>query len=677
MQTYLPGPARLSRLVADGRRFAQAFMTSMEEHPLLIYLTALPFTPIDSILYKTFHDKETFPWIAGGFEKAWSPLQMQLRGHLDGVLSVAFSPDGTRIVSGSLDRSVRIWDVASGEEVCPPLLGHHLSVTSVAYSPDGKQIVSASFDGTVGVWDVRTGAVLCVRPVPAGWVNSACFSADGKRVISGSEIQTDIAIGPDVIPPLRGRGGSDTIGMDSEELVNLEDLLDFRDPAATSMSNGNVCIWDAVSGKNVAPPLCGHEGPICSIAVSPDGTQIASSSQDRTLRMWNVNSGKAHARFTGHTGVVYSVAFSPDGTLIISGSSDSTVRIWNTQTGKEVRPPLYGHTTCVTSVCFSPDGMRIVSGSDDKTIRIWDAWSGVADEKFLPLFGHEDAVSSVAFSPDGKHIISGSKDSTIRIWDATLLKKSVSSLTVRAPVQCVRSLAFSRDGTRVACGAGRAITLWDTVSGAHICQLQGHHGAVLSVTFSPDGRYLASGSEDKTVRVWNTQDGLAMPVPLQGHQHPITSLTYTPDGFYIVSASDDRIIHVWNASSGAMVMPPMQGHPKWVPFVALHLNPVRIAAALSGDVLRPSDLATTYTFASIVNHGDIQLDVFVPRHVGSGWIIDMKAYKDISKLPPSIAVNTITKSTSLGGSIAIGTRSGQVVIMHFPPAIWEMGGIAR
>lgn len=303
MQTYLPGSTRLSRLVADGHRFAQAFMTSMEEHPLLIYLTALPFTPIDSILYKTFHDKETFPWIAGGFEKAWSPLQMQIRGHSDGVSSVAFSPDGTRIVSGSLDCSVRIWDVASGEEVCPPLLGHNLSVTSVAYSPDGRQIVSASFDGTVGVWDVRTGAVLRVRPVPAGWVNSACFSADGKRVISGSEIQTDVALGPGVIPPLRGRGGSDMIGLDSEDLVDLEDLLDFTDSAW--MSNGNVCIWDAASGKNVAPPFCGHEGPIYSIAVSPDGTRIASSSQDGTLRMWNINSGKALAPFTGHTGVVF------------------------------------------------------------------------------------------------------------------------------------------------------------------------------------------------------------------------------------------------------------------------------------------------------------------------------------------------------------------------------------
>jgi WD40 repeat protein len=316
--------------------------------------------------------------------------------------------------------------------------------------------------------------------------------------------------------------------------------------------------------------------------------------------------------------------------------------------------------------------MRIVSGSDDQTIRVWSARSGVADEEFLPLLEHGGYISSVAFSPDGKHIVSGSSDSTIRIWDAKSLKKYVPSLMARTSVQCVQSLAFSPDGKRIACGAGRTITLCDTASGAQVLQLQGHQSAVLSVTFSPDGRYIVSGSEDKTVRVWDTQTGLETLEPLQGHQHPITSLAYAPDGFYIVSASDDRVIHVWNALSGAKVMPAIHGHPKWVPLVALHLSPVRIAAALSGDIICPSELVTTYSLASIVDHNDIQVDIFIPRHVGSGWIVDVKAHKrNLCKLPPSISVNAVMKSTSRGRSIVIGTRSGRVVIMHFPLAIWE------
>jgi WD40 repeat protein len=646
----------------------------MEEHPLLIYQTALPFTPVDSILYKTFHDKQLFPWIAGGFQKGWSSLQMQLCGHSEGVLSVAFSPDGTRIVSGSSDCSIRIWDFAFGGEVCPPLMGHTLSVTSVAYSPDGKQIVSSAFDGTVGLWDARTGAVLHMRPVEASWVNAVCFSPDGKRIISGSERPIEVALGPDFIEPLRGRGGSNLVAFDSNDYTSLgDDLAGLKDLAA-SMSHSNVCIWDAASSRNIVPPLCGHEGPIYSIAVSPDGKHIVSGSKDRTLRLWDANSGKGVLTpFMGHEGAVYSVAFSSDGTLIASGSSDTTVRVWDTQTSQEVRQPLYGHKGSVKSVCFSPDGTLIVSGSDDKTIRIWDARSGITDNIFMPLCGHEGHISSVAFSPDGKYIVSGSNDTTIRIWNAQSLKKNISTL---APIQGphVRALAFSLDNTRVASCAGCTTAVWDTASGAKILQLQGHQGSVSSVVFSPDGQYIASGSEDKTVRVWNARTGFVVQGPLQGHQHPITSMAYSPDGFHIVSASDGHDIRVWNASSGLMVFPAIRCHPKWVPSVALHLNPVRIAAAQKGDILCPSELATTHSLGSVVNHAAMQLDIFVPRHVGSGWIVDLIAHeKKLSKLPPSMSVNTVTKSAASQKSVAIGLQNGQVVIMHFPPVMSNLG----
>jgi WD40 repeat protein len=313
-----------------------------------------------------------------------------------------------------------------------------------------------------------------------------------------------------------------------------------------------------------------------------------------------------------------------------------------------------------------------VSGSNDKTIRIWDARSGAADEVFPPLSGHEGRISSVAFSPDGKHIVSGSSDSTIRIWDAASLKKYVSSSMTRAQELCVHSMAFSPDGARIACGVGHTITLWDTTSGAQILQLRGHQSPVSSLIFSPNAQYIASGSEDKTVRVWDAQTGSAIHEPLQGHQHPVTSMAYSPDGCCIVSASKDHVIRVWNASSGTMVFPAIRGHTNWVPSVALHLNPARITAALKGDILCTSELATPYTLGSVADATAIQLDIFVPRHVGTGWIVDMKAHKEnISKLPPSISINTVTNSASSRRSIAIGTRSGQVVIMHFPPVIWQ------
>ncbi|KAF7980717.1 hypothetical protein HWV62_37189 [Athelia sp. TMB] len=309
---------------------------------------ALAFTPKDTLIYKTFHHPK-LPCVVTGSETIWPPQLQVLQGHEDSVFSVAFSPDGSKIVSGSGDKTVRVWDTVTGQLAFPPLQGHEDFVFSVAFSPDGSKIVSGSGDKTVRVWDAVTGQ-LAFPPLQghAGYVRSVAFSPDGSKIVSGSDDKT-------------------------------------------------VRVWDAITGQLAFPPLQGHEAYVLSVAFSPDGSKIVSGSSDQTVRVWDVVTGQlAFPPLQGHAGYVRSVAFSPDGSKIVSGSSDQTVRLWDAVTGQAALPPFLGHNDAVESVMYSADGSRIVSGSADIHIRVWDATTG---QLFAPPFQGLSAYMSFMAQP--------------------------------------------------------------------------------------------------------------------------------------------------------------------------------------------------------------------------------------------------------------------------------------
>jgi WD40 repeat protein len=239
-QANSSGPSNLIDLVRDGSRFTRTFGTSIKEHPLLVYFGALPFAPINSAIYKQFCDAQLFPTISGGYQQSWSPLLLVLTGHSHCVYSVAYSPDGKHIVSGSHDKTVRVWNGSSGFEIFPALRGHEDAVLSVAFSPDGKRIISGSRDKTVRVWDAKSGVeiLLCLQG-HEGAVCSVAISPDGTRFISGSADKT-------------------------------------------------VRIWDAQLGVEILPALHGHGHVVMAVAFSPDGTQIVSGSGDglRGMHHW-------------------------------------------------------------------------------------------------------------------------------------------------------------------------------------------------------------------------------------------------------------------------------------------------------------------------------------------------------------------------------------------------------
>ncbi|KAM5348925.1 hypothetical protein ACJ41O_008748 [Fusarium nematophilum] len=417
------------------------------------------------------------------------------------VNAVAFSPDGSRIASGSGDNTVRVWDAKSGREV-RKLEGHSDSVNAVAFSPDGSRIASGSGDNTgriasgsgdntVRVWDAKSGREVRKLGGHSYWVNAVAFSPDGSRIASGSYDNT-------------------------------------------------VRVWDIKLGREVRK-LEGHSSWVSSVAFSPDGSRIASGSGDNTVRVWDAKSGREVHKLEGHSDSVNAVAFSLDGSRIASGSDDKTVRVWDTKLGRKVN-----------AVAFSPDGSRIASGSDDKTVRVWDTKLGrkVRKLKVRKLEGHRDWVNAVAFSPDGSRIASGSDDKTVRVWD-TKSGREVRKLEGHS--SWVNAVAFSPDGSRIASGSyDKTVRVWDIKLGREVRKLEGHHDSVRSVAFSPDGSCIASGSDDDTVRVWDAKSGREV-CKLEGHSSWVRSVAFSPDGSRIASGSDDNTVGVWDIKLGREV----------------------------------------------------------------------------------------------------------------------------
>jgi WD40 repeat protein/serine/threonine protein kinase len=504
-----------------------------------------------------------------------------LGGHTRLVKSLNFSPDGQRLVSGSYDETVRIWDSATGQELFSL---KHAGVTSVAFSPDGQRLASGSSDGTVKLWDSATGQELFSLKGHAEGVWSVAFSPDGQRLASGSADQT-------------------------------------------------VRIWDSATGKELFS-LKGHAGQICSVAFSPDGQRLASGSWDNTVRLWDIMTGKELFAIKDPGGLL-SLAFGPDGQRLASGDSDKVVRIWDSVTGQELFS-LKGHAEGAWSVAFSPDGQRLASGSSDGTVKLWDITTGkeqfnlrynlVYGEKWqtngdqlMPVDGYNRAVklwdsmsgkeldflkyhrhwaTSIASHPDGQRLASASMDGTVKIWDGTTDKELFSFKGHSGPASCV---AFSQDGKYlVSASMDGTVMIWDSASGKVQFILKGHAGPVYSVAFCPDSRHLASGSIDGTVKIWNCATGEEL-FTLKGHAGPVMSVVFSPDGQRLASGSQDKTVKIWDPLTGTPLFD-LRGHKDRVQSVAFSPDGRRLASGGDDATVKIWDSSSGQELFSLKAH---------------------------------------------------------------------------
>ena len=317
---------------------------------------------------------------------------------------------------------------------------------------------------------------------------------------------------------------------------------------ATGDTNGEVWLWqtDLASGE-IGPHLQtfqGHQNWICSVVFSHDGQYLASGSADRTVKVWDVSTGKCLHTLAGHTNWVMSVAFSPDGAYLASGSADHTIKLWEVATGKCLHT-LAEHARGVWSIAFSPTGDSLVSGSVDRTVKVWDPETGECQHT---LSGHEHGVWSVAFSPTGDALASGSADQTIKLWD---VHTGQCQHTLTGHSNWVWSVAFSPTGQYLTSGsADQTVRLWEVATGQCLRVLPGHQNWVWSVAFSPAGEYLVSGSEDRTMRLWRFHTGQCLKT-LQGTSNWVWSVAFSPQGDTLASGHGDRRVHVWDVHSGA------------------------------------------------------------------------------------------------------------------------------
>jgi len=500
---------------------------------------------------------------------AWKTL----RGHLGGVMSVAFSPDGQRIVTGSWDLTAKVWEAASGRELLT-LKGHSAGICSAAFSPDGQRIVTGSDDFTAKVWDAGSGQELLTLRGHLDTFRSVAFSPDGQRILTGSDDNTakvwEAASGKELLT-LKGHSNSVfsvAFSPDGQRIV-------------TGSYDQTAKVWEAASGKELRT-LKGHGGKVLSVAFSPDGHWIVTGSGDKTAKVWEAASGKELLTLKGHSDTIWSVAFSPDGQRILTGSDDNTAKVWEAASGREL-VTLKGHGSVIRAVAFSPDGQWIVTGSWDQTAKVWEAASGLSADRTggnrLTLKGHSGQIRSVAFSPDGQRIVTGSYDKTAKVWEAASGKEL---LTLKGHSDRVFSVAFSPDGERIVTGSDdKTAKVWEAASGRELLTLKGHSSWIYSVAFSPDGQRIVTGSDDKTAKVWETASGKELRT-LKGHGDKVFSVAFSPDGQRIVTGSADNTAKVWDAARGRELFT-LKGHSYSVDSVAFSPDGQQIVTGAGGD----------------------------------------------------------------------------------------------
>ena len=494
-------------------------------------------------------------------------------GHTAGIAALTTTPDGKYCVSGSDDKSVRVWNIENGK--CLRVLEKHTDlIRALSLTPDGKFCISGSWDKTLRVWNIETGNCLRVLKGHTGKIRALSVFSDGKYCISGSDDGTlrvwDIKTGDE----------RRTLDVHKAGRINSLVLTPDDKHCITGSSDGIIRVWDIESGSCQIFPK-EHSAGICSLSISPDGKRCVSGSSDKTVRVWKIEAGKCLGVLSGHEETVRSLSFSPDGKLCVSGSDDSTLRVWNIGTFECLRV-LKGHKGWIRALSLTLFGKRCVSGSGDNTLRVWDIESGECLKK---LEGYTSRIRSLSLTSDNKQCISGSSDRTLRVWD---IENRRCLRVLNGHKGTIFSIALTTDNKRCFTGSSdRTIRVWDINTGDCLRTRVVHKGRIRSIVFTSDDKHCISGSDDGTIRVWGVEcDDL--PWVLAGHLGRIRSISITHDKRCVVG-SDDGILRVLDINMGKVLME-LKEHTDAIRSLSLTSNDKYCVSGSSDRTIRVWDI---------------------------------------------------------------------------------------
>ena len=422
-----------------------------------------------------------------GLDPAGSSLLKILSEGSGVVTSVAISTSGEFLVTGSTDRTARVWDFQTGKEL-RKLKGHSNGVTSVAISPNNEYVVTGSIDYTARVWNLQTGEELKKLKGHLSDVFSVAISPNNEFIVTGSE--------------------------------------DY-----------SARVWNLQTGEELKK-LEGHSDSVASVAISPNSKFAFTGSKDRTVRVWNLETGKEFKKLEGHSNGVISIAISPNSEFLVTGSSDSTTRVWGLQSGKELRE-LEKHSNFVHSLATSPNSEFVVTRSRDNTAQVWNLQTG---KELKKLEGNSNTVASIAVSLNGEFVIFGSNGGPVRIWD---LQTGNVLRELKGHSGKVTSIDISSNNEFVVTGSeDQTARVWNLQTGEELNKLE-HQYKVTFVAISPSNEFVATQPQLSTDLVWNLHTG-EIHMELKGHNDTTCSLQFSPDGKFAVTGSYDRTVRMWN-----------------------------------------------------------------------------------------------------------------------------------
>ncbi|MBD2459528.1 AAA-like domain-containing protein [Oscillatoria sp. FACHB-1407] len=476
-------------------------------------VNGVDFSPDGELIVSGSTDKTVKLWQQDG------ALLKTLVGHTAAVWTTMFSSDGELIASSSEDQTIKLW--RRDGTLLKTLTGHTSTVWYTDFSPDGQLLASASADGTIKLWS-RDGQLLRTLDGHTEGVNTVVFSSDGKQLMSAGNDSTIRIWGVDGTLLKTIEDPDQVVGMaifspDNQQIISVAD-------------NGTLKFWSRDGA--LLKSIDAHPEGAWSAEFSPDGRWLVTSGNDQTIKLWN-RDGVLLKTLVGHTQGIWSAVFSPDGQTIISCSWDHTIRTW--QLNSPMLTTLRDHDDGVRGVGVSPDGQLIASASFDNTIKLWRPDGSLVNT----LQGHTGTVNTVAFSSGNPAIASAADDATVRLWsqDGRLL------FTFDQHESEVQAVAFSPDGQLLASGGwDNDVKLWKS-DGTLLKTLKGHTTTIWFIAFSPDGQFFASASGDSTVKLWRRDGSLV--ATLQGHTSTVSSVAFSPDSQLLASASNDGTLKLW------------------------------------------------------------------------------------------------------------------------------------